>query len=116
MTYKILYKIFIVPKPLHVRFNKADRLIRIYDESRYLAFLGFDKYDAIYNGIRHLVTLKSSATCFFSLLWKIKVDSYDSFPIEERFTLHDVITLSKSVLNKDKNHYCYNLFLEKCSY
>ena len=22
----------------------------------------------------------------------------------------------KSVINKDENHYCYNLFLEKCSY
>ena len=30
--------------------------------------------------------------------------------------LHNVIILIKSVLNKDKNHYCYKIFLEKCSY
>ena len=29
---------------------------------------------------------------------------------------HDVIILIKSVLNKDKNNYYYNIFLEKASY
>ena len=48
---------------------------------------------------------------------KIKVDlsknqSYDSLLIEKRFTFHDVI-LIKSVLNKDKNHYYYKMFLEQ---
>ena len=48
---------------------------------------------------------------------KIKVDSYDSLPIEKRLTLHNVIILIKSVLNKDKkNQYYYDIFLEKCSY
>ena len=31
-------------------------------------------------------------------------------------TLHVVIIHINSVLNKDKNHYYYNKFLEKCSY
>ena len=31
-------------------------------------------------------------------------------------TLHNVIILIKSGLNKDKNHYYYKIFLEKCSY
>ena len=31
-------------------------------------------------------------------------------------TLHNVIIHIKSVLNKDQNHYYYNIFLEKCSY
>ena len=34
---------------------------------------------------------------------KMKVDSYNSLPIEKILTLH-VIILSKAVLNKDKNH------------
>ena len=29
---------------------------------------------------------------------------------------HDVIILIKSVFNKDKNNYYYNIFLEKASY
>ena len=37
-------------------------------------------------------------------------------PIEKILTLHSVIILLKSVLNKDKNHYYYRIFLEKCSY
>ena len=46
---------------------------------------------------------------------KIKVDSYDSLPIEKRLTLHNVVIQIKSFLNKDKNHYYYNIVLEKCS-
>ena len=47
---------------------------------------------------------------------KMKVDSYDSLPIEKRLNLHNVIIHIKSVLNTDKNHYYYKIFLEKCSY
>ena len=47
---------------------------------------------------------------------KIKVDSYDSLPAETRLTLHNVIIHIKSVLNKDKNCYYYEIFLEKCLY
>ena len=47
---------------------------------------------------------------------KIKVDSYDSLPAEKRLTLHNVIIHIKSVLNKDKNYYYYEIFLEKCLY
>ena len=54
---------------------------------------------------------------FFSHYYvKIKVDSYDSLPIEKTLTLLHVIILIESILNKDKNHYYYNIFLEKCSY
>ena len=40
---------------------------------------------------------------------KIKVDSYDSLPIGETLTFHNVIILIKSVLNKDQIHYYYIL-------
>ena len=30
--------------------------------------------------------------------------------------MHNVIIHIKSALNKDKNHYYYKIFLEKCSY
>ena len=36
--------------------------------------------------------------------------------IEKILTLPNVIILLKSVLNKDKNHHYYRIFLEKCSY
>ena len=42
--------------------------------------------------------------------------SYDWLLIEQRLTLHNVIILIELVLNKDKYHYYYKMFLEKCSY
>ena len=91
--------------------------IKTYYGSKYLVLLGPEKYDAIYNRIRYFISLKSSIVYIFSHYFaKIKVDSYDSLPIEKRLTLHNVIILIKSVLHNDKNHYYYMIFLKKCSY
>ena len=74
------------------------------------------KNDAIYNRLRYLISQESGIICVFSHCYaKIKID-YDSLPIEKTLTLHDVIILIKSVFNKDKNHYYYHVFLEKCHY
>ena len=98
------------------RYDEIGTFIRIYDGTRYLALLGPEKYDVIYNEIRYLINIKSSITYIFSSYFaKIKVDSSDSSPIEKRLILKVVIILIKSVLNKDKNHYYYKIFLEKCS-
>ena len=35
-------------------------------------------------------------------------------PIEKILTFHNVIILIKSVNDKNKNNYYYNIFLEKC--
>ena len=45
-----------------------------------------------------------------------KIDSYDSLLLEKTLTLHNVIILIRSVLNKDQNHYYYDTFLEKYLY
>ena len=36
LVYDILFKTLIGAKPLHIRFNKVDGLIRVYDGTRYL--------------------------------------------------------------------------------
>ena len=60
----------------------------------------------INNRIRYLTSQKRSITYTFSEYFaKIKVDSYDSLPIEKRLALHNVIMHIKSVLNEEKNHY-----------
>ena len=111
MIYDISYKTLIDLKPLRIRFDKIDGLIRFYDGSRYLTLFVSEKYDAIYHRIRYLISLKSSITYIFSHYFaKIKVDSYVSLPIERKMTLHNIIILIKSALNKDKNHYCYKIF------
>ena len=104
-------------EPLHIRFDKIDGAIRIYDGTTYLILFVPEKYDAIYNRIRYLISLKSSITYIFSHYYaKLKVDSYDSLPIEKTLTLHNVIILIKSVLNKDQNQYYYHTSFEKCLY
>ena len=43
---------------------------------------------------------------------RIRNDSYDFLPIKI-LTFHNVIILIKSVINKNKNEYYYNIFSEK---
>ena len=113
----ISYKTLIDPKPLHTRFDKIDDFVRIYDGTRYLTLFASEKYDTISNRIRYLISLRICITYIFSHYFaKIKVDSYDSLHIEKRLSLLNRIRHIKSVLNKDKNHYYYKIFLEKCSY
>ena len=84
MIYDISYKYFIGSKPLPIRFNKIDEFIRIYDETGYLVLFGSEKYDAIYNRIKYITSQKSGITYIFPHYYaKIKVDSYDFFPIEK---------------------------------
>ena len=45
----------------------------------------------------------ASHNIFSHYFAKIKVDSYDSLPVEKILTLNNVIIHIKSVLNKDKN-------------
>ena len=88
---------------MHIRFDKVDGFIIIYDKTRYLTLFRSDKYDGIYNRIRYLMSLKSDIIYVFSHYFaNLKFDSYDSLPTEKIFTLHNVIILIKSVLNKKK--------------
>ena len=114
MIYDISYKTLVEAKSLHIRFEEIDGVIRIYDGTRYLTLFDSEKYDTIYNRIRYRISLKSDITYVFSHYYmKIEVDSYDSLPIEKTLTLHNIIILIKSVLNKDQNHYYYSILLEK---
>ena len=92
LIYDISYKNLIGPKPLRIRFNKRDGFIRIYDGTRSLILFGPEKYYAICNSIRYLISLKSSIIYVFSHYFaKVEVDSYDSLPIEKTSTLCNFI-------------------------
>ena len=84
-----------------MRLYKIDGFIRIYDGTNYLALFDSEKYDAIYNRMRYIISLKSDITYIFSHNFaKIKIDSFDSLPMEKIFTSHNVMTHINSVLNK----------------
>ena len=53
-------------KPLPIRFDKIDGFNRVYNGTRYLVLSGPDKYDAIYNRIRYLISQNSGITYVFS--------------------------------------------------
>ena len=116
MIHNISYKTLIGAKPLCIRLDKVHGFIRVYDGTRYLALFELGKYCAILNRIRHLIGVKSSIKYVISHNYKkIKVDLYNSLPVEETLTLHNVTILTKSILNKDKNNCYYHIFLEKGS-
>ena len=85
LLYDNIYKTLIGGKPLRIRFDKIDGFIKIYNGTKYIVLFGSEKRDASYNRIRYIIQLRSSITYTFSYYYaKIKVDSYDSLPIEKR--------------------------------
>ena len=107
LIYDISYRTLIGAKPLRIRFDKIDGFIRVHNGTRYLVLFGPEKYDPICNRIRSFISLKSGiAYILYTFLYvKIKVNFYDSLPLEKTLTLHTAIIHIKSVLNKDQNHY-----------
>ena len=94
VVYNISYKNLIASKPLRITFSKIDGFIKDYDGIRYLVLFGSEKYDSIYNRIRYLISVKSGIAYVISHNYaKIKVDSFDSLPLEKAMTVHNVIIL-----------------------
>ena len=99
--HNISHKTLICPKPLCVTFYKVDEFNRVYDGTRYLLVFGPEKKDVFYNRIRYLIGLKSCVTYVISRNYaRIKVDSYDSVPLEKILTLHNVIIHIKSLISQ----------------
>ena len=73
LIYDISYKTLTGLKPLRTRFNKIGGLIRIFDGTKYLTLFGSENYDAIYDRIRYLISLKSGITYIFSILQKSRL-------------------------------------------
>ena len=91
LVYSILYKTLIGAKPLRIGFDKVHGVIRVYDRTRYL-ILFEKKYRSIFDRIRYLIGGKSSITYGISQNnSKLKVDSYDSFPLQKMLIFHNVI-------------------------
>ena len=116
LVYNMSYKILIGAKPLRIRFNEVGGFIRIFDGTRYLVLFGPEECDVIFNRIRYLIGVNSSITYVISHYYaKIKVDLYNFLLLEKTLKFH-YVKLTKSIFNKEKNIYYYNIFLEKGSY
>ena len=97
--------------------HKIDGFIRVRGgEFRYLVLFDHGLFDRFCDKIKYLISKKSGiADSINHNFGKIRINSYNSLPIEKKLTFHNVIILIKSVVNKNKNEYCYNIFLEKGS-
>ena len=105
MFYNISYKTLIGVKPLRITFNKVDGFIGVYDRIIYLVLSVPEKYDAIYNRIRYLISKKSGITYGISHNYaRIKIDSHDPLPLQKTLSIHNDIILMKLVFNEDQNH------------
>ena len=94
-----------------VLLEKVNGFIRDYDGFKYLLLFNLAIYDAIYDRIRYLIKFESSIKYVISYnIGKIKIDSYGDLPLEETLALHNVITLMKSVFDKDRNDYTITYF------
>ena len=103
---------------MRIRLDKIDGFIRLRrGEFRHLVLFDNILFDKICDKVKYLMSQKSGITDSINHSFgKIRIESYNSLPIEKIFTFHDVITLIKSVVNKNKNEYYYNMFLEKSLY
>ena len=113
-VYDISCKIAMGPNLMRIRFDKIDGFIRVRgDEFRYSVLFDCRLFDNIYDTIDKKSGITDSINHNFG---KIRIDSYNPLPIEKILTFNNVIILIKSVVNKNKNEYCHNIFLEKGSY
>ena len=84
----------IFSKLLRITFDNVNRSIRVYDGTRDVVLFGTEKYDAIYNRIRYLISLKGDTTYVDSHDYaRIKINSCDSLPLEKTLTFHNVIIM-----------------------
>ena len=78
-------------KPLRIRFDKIDGFIRICNGTMCLVLYGGEKHDFIFKRIKYLIGVKCGITYVISIYYMIKVDSYDSLPLEETLKFYNVI-------------------------
>ena len=117
-VYDISYETSTAPKPLRIRFDKIDGFIRVYgDEFRHLVLFDYELFDKICDKIKYFISKKSDISDSISHNFgNIRIDSYNSLPIEKILTFHNVIILIKWGVNKNKNECYYNICVEKGSY
>ena len=68
LIYDILYKTLFGRKPLYIGFNEVYGLFRVHDGNIQLVLFDPEKYDAIYNRIRHLINLKMVLNMLFLII------------------------------------------------
>ena len=86
-------------------------------EIKHFVLFDYELFDKIWDKIKYFITKKSGIANRIKYSFaKIRIDSYDSLPSEKILTFCNIVICIKSVVNKNKNQYYHNIFLEKGSY
>ena len=102
---EIDFKNCVGAKLLCIKYDERDGYIKIQDRIRYLALFDYGWFDIICGKIKYITSKKSGVT-----------DSTNhnfGWPVEKILTFRNVVILIKSVVNKNKNEYNYDIFLAK---
>ena len=108
----------IFSRTLLSKFAKIYGFIRVLDgEIKHFVLFDYGLFDKIWDKIKYFITEKGGiADRINHNFAKIRIDSYDSLPSEKILTFCNIVIYIKSVVNKNKNQYYHNIFLEKGSY
>ena len=99
IIYDILCKTSMGAKPLRIRFDKIDGFIKINDKIKHLVLFDYSYCDKIRHKFRYLIREKSGITDSINHNFaKLRINSYDSLPVEEILIFHYMIILIKSVI------------------
>ena len=100
---------------MRVRFDKIDRFIRVRgSEFEHLVFFDNGLFDKICDKIKYLITEKSDiADSINHNFGETKLIHITIYQLKKILAFHNVIIFIKSVVNKNKNNYYYNIFPEK---
>ena len=86
-------------------------------KNKHLVLFDYGVFSKICEKINYLISKKSGTeNSVNDNFGKIRIDSYNFFPIKKILTFHNVLILMKSVAKKNKNNYYYNIFLENVLY
>ena len=100
---------------MQIRFDKADGFIKTYDGTRHLVLFAPERYDAIYNRIRYLISEKSGIKYTTNHNFaRIKIDLYNYLPKEKTLTFH--VIYIKPFINKNENNYYYYIFRKRSTW
>ena len=115
ILYNISYKTSTGPKPLRIGFDKIDGVLISHDSKiKHFILFDYELFNKFWDKIKYLISKKSGITNRINhTFWKIRIESYNFFPVKKMLTFHNVIKPIKSVVNKNKNKYYYNKYLEK---
>ena len=99
-VYKISYKISTGLKTLCISLDKIDGFITSpYRKIKHLVLSDYGLLDKIFDKIKYLISKKTGITNSINYNFgRIKIDSYNSLPIEKILTFHNVIIDSLSQL------------------